>query len=130
MKTLRNHEIESLLKADGPTRYAHFVSQVADWEQVWGLQAPNGWVSLSDATEMPMFPVWPHEVYALLSATDAWADAVPTAIDVHEWTENWLPGLAKDSTRVAVFPTLEGRGVVIDPFALQRDIRAELERVE
>ena len=112
-KELREQEIAGLLKADGPARYAHFVSQVADWELVWGLRAPGGWVCLSDDTEVPMFPVWPHEEYARLLATGDWANATPTSIEVHEWVNKWLPGLDADGSKVAVFPTPAGKGVVV-----------------
>lgn len=129
-KNLRDQEVLEVLRADGPTRYAHFVSQVADWEAVWALRGPNGWVSVSDASEAPMFPVWPHERYAQLLATDSWANATPTPIEVHEWVERWLPGLARDGIKVAVFPTPGGKGVVVDPVQLLNDLQAELARLE
>jgi hypothetical protein len=129
-KKLREQEIAGVLKADGATRYEHFVSQVSDWELVWGLRAPDGWVSISDNTEEPMFPVWPHEEYAHLLATGAWANATPTSIEVHEWVEKWLPGLDADGTRVAVFPTPAGKSVVVEALRLQQDIKAELDRLE
>jgi hypothetical protein len=129
-KRVRDEEIAGVLRTDGPTRYAHFVAQVADWKLVWGLRASDGWVSVSDESEVPMFPVWPHEPYAQLLATDSWAEATPSAIEVHEWLETWLPELAADGSKIAVFPTPRGQGVVIEPDRLRRDIEAELARVE
>ena len=129
-KQVRDEEMAGVLSTDGSTRYAHFIAQVADWELVWGLRTADGWVSMSDAGELPMFPVWPHEPYARLLATDSWSNAVPTPIGVHEWVETWLPGLATDGSKVAVFPTPEGKGVVVEPAQLRSDIEAELARVE
>jgi hypothetical protein len=129
-KKLREQEIAGVLKTDAPTRYAHFVSQVSDWQFVWGLRAPDGWVTISDVTEEPMFPVWPHEEYASLLAVDEWANATPTSIEVHDWVEKWLPGFDKDGTKVAVFPLPTGKGVVVEALRLQRDIQAELARFE
>jgi hypothetical protein len=59
-----------------------------------------------------------------------WANAIPTPIVVHEWIEKWLPGLAQDRMKVAVFPTPEGKSVVVDPLRLRSDIEAELARIE
>ncbi|MGJ7501467.1 DUF2750 domain-containing protein [Variovorax sp. ZT5P49] len=129
MKRLHEQEISAVLKTDAPTRYAHFVGQVADWEVVWGLRGPDGWVSVAD-TEGPMFPVWPHEPYARMLAVDLWANATPTPIEVHEWIEKWLPGFAQDRMKIAVFPTPEGKIVIVDPLRLRSDIEAELDRIE
>lgn len=130
MKQLREQEIAAVLKLEGPARYSHFIGQVADWEVVWGLRSPDGWVSISDKTGAPMFPVWPHEPYARMLAVDSWAQVIPTPIEVHEWIEKWLPGLAKDRMKVAVFPTPEGKMVVVDALRLRGDIEAELARME
>lgn len=130
MKQLREQEIAAVFKLEGPARYSHFIGQVADWEAVWGLRSPDGWVSISDETGAPMFPVWPHEPCARMLAVDSWAQVIPTPIEVHEWIEKWLPGLAKDRMKVAVFPTPEGKMVVVDPLRLRGDIEAELARME
>ena len=130
MKKLNAQEMTGVLEADGPTRYAHFVKQVADWQQVWGLRASDGWVSVSDESGVPAFPVWPHADYARLLATDDWASASPTAIDVHDWVEEWLPNLSADGSLVAVFPTPLGKGVVVTPERLRDDIAHELSALE
>ena len=77
-----------------------------------------------------MFPVWPHEEYARLLATDDWQTAEPTSIDVHDWVESWLPNLLEDGSMIAVFPTPPGKGVVVEPQRLKADIESELRRYE
>lgn len=129
-KHIRDEELQNILRRDGPTRYAHFIAQVADRELVWGLRGADGWVSMSGAEGILMFPVWPHEAYARLFATNDWSEAVPTSIDVHDWVEEWLPNLANDGSKIAVFPTPEGKGVVVDPEQLRLDIETELARLE
>src|SRR5262245_5606365 len=126
-KRLSEKEIEGVLSAEGPTRYEHFVKQVADWQLVWGLRQDDGWVSMGLSNDEP---AWPHEAYAQLCATEVWASAKPTSIEVHEWIESWLPGLRKDGSQIAVFPTPEGRGVLVDPAKLRADIEQELSRLE
>lgn len=129
-KQVTEREVAGLLAADGPTRYVHFVKQVADWQLVWGLRDADGWVSMGVSTEEPAFPVWPHETYAKLLAVGAWANAKPTAIEVHEWVESFLPNLAQEGNQVAVFPTPTGRGVLVDAARLLADIEEQLSRVE
>ena len=129
-KRLSEKEMAGVLSADGPTRYEHFVKQVADWQLVWGLREDDGWVSMGLSSHEPAFPVWPHEAYAQLCATEAWASAKPTSIEVHEWVESWLPGLGKDGSQIAVFPTPEGKGLLVDPRKLRADLEKELSLLE
>lgn len=130
VKSLHAEEIDHLVAADGPTRYSYFVEQVADWEQVWGLRAPDGWVSVSDESGVPTFPVWPHSEYARLLANDSWSDAVPTSIELHEWIEEWLTGLSENGSKIAVFLTPHGQGVVVDPPRLRADLGDALAEYE
>ena len=130
MKKVTPEEIRALLSKDGPTRYSYFVKQVADTEQVWGLREPDGWVSVSDDSEIPMLPVWPHRESAELLVNGTWASASPTPIDLYDWLEEWLPNLAADGDMVAVFPTPVGKGVVVDPAALKADLERETSRYE
>ena len=123
-------EMRGVLACDGPTRYAHFVKAVADAEQVWGLREPDGWVAMSDESGGSMFPVWPHAEYAQLLATESWANAQPAAIGIDDWLDEWLPNLADEGDKVAVFPTPHMKGVVVDPKQLQEDLETELSRLE
>jgi hypothetical protein len=75
VKELGAKEIQGVLNTDGPTRYAHFVKQVADWQPVGGLRESDGWVSVLTEAVFPMFPVWPHPQYARLAAIDGWENA-------------------------------------------------------
>jgi hypothetical protein len=130
MRKLSAEEIRAVLACDGPTRYSHFIKQAADSNTVWGLREADGWVSLSDDSEVPMFPVWPHADYAHLLATGSWASATPTAIDLDEWLDTWLPNLIEQGDKVAVFQTPTGKGLPVDPAQLRDDLEAELSRYE
>jgi hypothetical protein len=130
MRKLSAKEIAGVLATDGPTRYAHFVKQVADSEQVWGLRTEEGWVSVGDDDGNSMLPVWPHPDYAAACAVDEWDDAQPSAIDLDDWLDEWLVNLDDEGDQVAVFPTPQGRGVVVEPAQLRSDIEVELSRLE
>lgn len=126
-RKLTDHEIRSVQALDGPARYAHFIKQVCDGQQVWGLRESDGWVAMGDDSGASMFPVWPHAEYARLMATDDWRDASPSAIDLDEWMDVWLDNLAAGDDKVAVFPVTRGQGVVVDPEELREHLEAELE---
>jgi hypothetical protein len=113
-----------------PDRYQHFVGRVADWQFVWGLRDLGGWVSAADDEGNPGFAVWPHPDYAAACAIEKWAGNSPAAIEIHEFLENWLTGMASDGVAVAVFPTATMRGVLVPALQLQRAIQEELSRVE
>lgn len=38
-------------------------------------------------------PAWPHARYARASTHGAWADALPLAVEVHEWITIWTSGM-------------------------------------
>jgi hypothetical protein len=44
--------------------------------------------------------------------------------------EKWLPGMEKDGIAVAVFPSSEGKGVLVAPARLKKDLEDELSRIE
>ena len=116
------------LPAEG--RYKHFISRVADREKVWSLRAPDGWVLMSESESTSAVPVWPHPEYALVHAVGPWESAIPTAIEVHEFVDVWLPGLSKESALVAVFPDSQGRAPLVDAMQLHSDLVAALEQIE
>jgi hypothetical protein len=120
----------ALLASAGPARFKHFISRAADCERLWGLRDATGWVALADDTGVPGFPVWPHPDYAQACATETWAGSFPAEIDVHEFTDEWLPNMAEQEVSVAVFPTPSMKGVWMKPEKLQRYLAEELRRYE
>lgn len=120
----------ALLSSPGPARFKHFVSRAADCERLWGLRDASGWVALADETGALGFPVWPHPDYATACATETWAGSLPAEIDVHEFTEEWLPDMAARAVSVAVFPTPSMKGVWMKPEELQQHLAEELGKYE
>jgi hypothetical protein len=76
------------------------------------------------------FPVWPFREYAEACAAGEWSGCRAEAIEIHKWLEKWEPGMTRDGLKVAVFPTPEGTGAVIDPVTFNVLIREELAQVE
>lgn len=118
-------EMENVLKLDGSRRYTHTIKRVADFEEIWGLHANDGWVLVSDG-EHECFPIWPHPEYATLCATNEWAGNEPAAIDLDTWMEKWLPGFEEENKRIAVFPTPQIKGVVVTAERFKEDLNDEI----
>lgn len=117
---LSKNEFESVSLLSIEERLAHFVKRVSDWEEVWSLRNSNGWVLSAADDGQEVAPFWPHPDYAMVCAQGEWVDCEPQAIDLASFINRWLPGLAKDKKAIAVFPTPDSSGVVIQPESLRQ----------
>jgi hypothetical protein len=111
-------ETEQVSALDGPARYAYFIKQVADWDQVWGLYAKDGWASASHEAGAA-FPLWPHPEYAKLQAQGQWYDYVPEPIELDVFIGEWLPNMQDDLVQLAVFPVRESQAVIVPASCLK-----------
>lgn len=127
MKELSRQQVEAVLRLPGPQRYQHFVKQVADWEEAWGLYA-DGWALAGSDQGEEVFPLWPAKEYAELSAEGHWINYQPRAISFEDLLETLLPRLDQDGARAGVFYTPDDRGVVVDPHRLLDDLLTEAEK--
>ena len=124
---LNEKQFDSISKLPDDKRFDYFLRKVADWEEIWSLHSPEGWVELSSGDGEICLPVWPHSDFAAAWAVDDWADCTPKAIKLDVWLERWTPGLEKDDTVLAVFPVDEEEGFVLTPAELQDAIISELD---
>lgn len=125
---LNDKQFECIQKLAGHERYDYFLKKVADWEEIWSLHSPAGWVELSSGDGEECLPIWPHPDFAKAWAVDDWSDCQPKAINLEVWLERWTPGLERDNTLLAVFPVDEAEGLVITPSELQEALLSELEQ--
>ena len=132
MPTLRLSlkQIEAVMALPASRRYEHFIKQVADWEEVWGLYL-DGWaLAAADDDETPAFPVWPAEEYATLCAAGDWEGYEPSVIELDDFLNELLPMLSKDGVLISVFYLPKGVGVNVDSERLSFDIKEELTKYE
>ena len=129
-KSVSEQEFAAVSALPAADRYSHFLAQVADWEEVWSLRGPSGWVLAAADDGRPLVPVWPHARYAEACAAGGWAGSAPAAISLDRWLEAWLPGLARDGRGVAVFPVPSGAGVPVEAERLAADLSEALEQYE
>ena len=129
-KKITDGEFRGVTALSGAERYSHLLRQVADFQAVWGLHTPDGWVSMGDEVGGRAFPIWPHERYAQVFVAGEWSDAKPTAIELNEWIGTWLPNMDADGVQLAVFPVvvMTKQGVVVPAAQLLSDLQQELEK--
>ena len=123
-------QFDQVISLPAQERYDHFVSKVADWQQLWTLKGPDGFVMFGNNSDQECIPVWPHPDYAASLAKDFWSDCTPEELELEVFMSKWLPGITKDNRKVAVFPTPQEKGTVVDPQKLEKDLSAELEQYE
>jgi hypothetical protein len=131
-KKVSDGEFRGVTALSGAERYSHLLRQVADFQAVWGLRSRDGWVSMGDDSGSPSFPIWPHERYAQVFIAGDWSDAKPTAIELDDWIETWLPNMMADGVQLAVFPVIAKteHGVVVPAAQLLQDLQEELKKYE
>jgi len=127
MKELHPKQIEAVLSLPAPRRYDHFVKQVADSDEVWGLYN-DGWALASTDDGAPTFPMWPAREYAAMCATKDWAAFQPKSIPLEQFIDEFLPDLETKGILPSVFYTPEGLGVNASTMQLIEDLREELKK--
>jgi len=123
-------EISNVVSLEDIPRAEYAIKRIADAGHIWGLKDAGGWALLGDGQGVEAMPVWPHERFAEGAAIGLWAGATPGSVSVSDWLRAWSRGLESDGRRVAVFPTPDGKGVVMDPGEFASAISIELEKVE
>jgi len=111
-------------------RYRYFLSKVRYSEAAWTLKGPDGFVlfATDETKKCKCLPFWPHPEHATAFATDMWADCRQERIDLRSFMADWLEGMARDNLKVAVFPTLLGTSIVVEPRMLIDDLVEEIRR--
>ena len=118
-------EVVTLAAAPSDTRYDYFLHKVAGGKQIWSLRDAGGWRVVADASGRECVPVWPHQSFAELCATEEFAGSLPEPIPLDVFMSRWLPGMARDNRFAAVFPTPANNGVVVDPLELLTELETE-----
>lgn len=127
MKILKQSEIEAIANLTAKKRYEYFIKQVADQATVWGL-FNSDWVILKDKEGNELFPVWPHRIYSELFLKENLIAALPKAIDIYDFLENFLPKLGKNNTTILVFPTPKNEGFIGCYSQLYNDLNEEFSK--
>ncbi len=123
-------EVSSVLKLCANDRYLYWIKRVADGNLVWSLWNDGGWALAANEEGNYMIPVWPHAMYAAICASDEWSGYEPKSISIDDWLQRWIPGIQRDKRMIAVFPTLDHKGIAVSPSRVADDLRTELQKYE
>lgn len=122
-------KLRSILEKSGEERFEYFIRKVTDFSEVWGL-FDNGWATSSDKSGGTAIPFWPEKDFARLCASETWKNYAPRKIGIEDFLDKWLPGMEKDGSLAAVFPTPTDKSVFIEPNRLGSLLKKEMEQHE
>lgn len=111
---LTETERNAALQLNADYRFDHFISKLVEHEELFVLTDEHGVMMLTTEDE-DCIPVWPHPEYAQAWAEGEWAECKPQSITLKVWLERWVEGMEQDELCVAVFPTPDQEGIVLEP---------------
>jgi len=117
------------LTGDLNANYQRFIEDILESGQVWGLQSEEGWVVV-DSTEFEeseVMPFWSDEAYAKNHCVGEWEEFKPVAMDLDEFVEEWLAGMAEDGILVGPNWNDDLEGVEVEPEEVAEKLGAEPE---
>jgi hypothetical protein len=115
------------LSSDLNANYQRFIEHIQESGQVWGLQSDEGWV-IVDSTEYEeteVMPFWSEEAYAKEHCVGEWEEFEPVAMDLSEFVEDWLVGMAEDGVLVGPNWNSELEGLEVEPEDIARLLSEE-----
>ena len=127
---MNEKQFESVQSLDSNDRFQHFVSIVADWEQLWTVKSDEGWLVPVAPEGFEYFPVWPHPEYAQKITDLNFPGHKAEEISLQEFLSHWLPLLQDDDVKVAVFPNREWTFWCIEADDLMAELVEEMRQYE
>jgi hypothetical protein len=117
------------LTGDLNANYQRFIEDILESGQVWGLQSEEGWVVVdsTEYEESEVMPFWSDETYAKNHCVGEWADFKPVAMDLEEFVEEWLAGMAEDGILVGPNWNDDLEGVEVEPEEVAEKLGTEPE---
>lgn len=97
---------------------------------IWGLQDREGhWavVPSEQSTEIDVIPFWSGCDLAQQLCSGEWKIYKPTAIDIEEFLDDWLPGMHNDVLLVGINWNSDLEGEEVEPLDLLEEFEAELQ---
>jgi hypothetical protein len=127
---MNGKQYDAVLALDSFKRYDHFISKVADWQQMWGVKNDEGWLVPLAPEDFEYFPLWPHPEYAQRVAEENFPGHQAVEISLGELLDYWLPLFEQDKVKVAVFPNNEWTFWCIEPNELKEELQNEMAKYE
>lgn len=115
------------LTVDLNANYQRFIEGILESNQVWGLQSEDGWVVV-DSTEFEdseVMPFWSEEDFARHHCAGEWSEFKPAAMELDEFIEDWLVGMAEDGILVGPNWNADLEGLEVEPEELAQKLTEE-----
>ncbi len=127
---MNEQQFNAVLALTNDERYQHFVSRVADWQQLWGVRTKDGWLIPVTPEGVEYFPLWPHPEYAQRVADENWPGHEAEQLDYELLISGGLDKLGNDNIKVAIFPNMAWQCILSDARQLLSDLRIEAQQYE
>lgn len=127
---LSDKELTSVLQLSSDRRYAYSINKFADTQEVWCLRRPGDGAIFTYGHDREVAPLWPHEKYAAIYASDGRVGLCPGVLDVHDFVYEWPLENERECHQFSIFPTPADAGRDVAYSQLQIDILSELSRIE
>lgn len=118
-------QLADVVTLSAPQRYAHFVRQVAETGEVWGLYR-DGWALARTDDGSLVFAMWPASEFADLCAEFEWDGYEPLAFPLDDLVQDLLPQLEEDGVLPGIFYTPGDRGLTPTIYMLRVDLERAL----
>ncbi len=127
---MHEKQFEAIEALSNNDRFHHFISKVADWEQLWTVRNDEGFLVPVAPEGFEYFPIWPHPEYAQTITDINFPGHKVEEISIYDFLENWVPKLLDDKIKVAVFPNKEWTFWCIDADDLLAELMEEMQQYE
>lgn len=120
-------QLADVVTLPAPRRYTHFVRQVAENREVWGLYR-DGWALAKTDDGTLVFAMWPASEFADLCAEFEWEGYEPQSFPLDDLMTDLLPQLEEDGVLPGIFYTPGDRGLTPTIYMLRVDLERALNR--
>ena len=127
---MNEKQFESVQSLDTEKRLQHFISKVADWEQLWTVKSKEGWLVPVAPEGFEYFPIWPHPEYAQKIADLNFPGHKAEEISLSDFLSHWVPLLQGDDVKVAVFPNKDWTFWCIEAEDLLAELVQEMQQYQ
>jgi len=120
---INEQQIKSVSRLSKEDRYLHFLSAIADWEEVWCIEKDLAYYNLKD--KMPILYLFPHKEYAKIYADSLQGDYKLKSMDLETLMHI---GQTKPNLIVGAFPTLSDTALMVEKEIFLNDLEEECQK--
>ncbi|HEY5717717.1 MAG TPA: DUF2750 domain-containing protein [Motiliproteus sp.] len=112
------------LNDDLQHNYRLFIEGIKANGRVWGVTTPEGWVvcDSEEYEETDVIPFWSDEADARAHCCGDWEGHEPQSIDLSQFVERWLTGMAEDGVLAGPNWNADLAGLEIEPEDLAQQL--------